>query len=298
MAEKAFNKTILFCAKLFFVFAVFISSARAQNLAATLDKLLGYYHRQITFLDVGCCSTELIINVLKRKQVAVVFCPESARCRELIEQEINRRTLILFDRQGNQADIDDLVSCEHFDIAVVPAGLMSSKQEKMLADFVVIVPQKGSIKGAVQVVVNNAYRNLARRNIFWQRKLADKRYTVTSLPESIFLIKKELRTGIELRQPWIAGINFLTFAALKGIYPSGEIMENEIARLELVKHPDWSPANMVVTGANLVMIDFQDTALHVLWSAERAGRRAIGARIILHGRTREEKLAAYCQYLG
>lgn len=58
--------------------------------------------------------------------------------------------------------------------------------------------------------------------------------------------------------PWKKGINLWTFKNMNGVYPSKEVIHQEIKRLSGFMHGDFLPWNMVIQGNNLELIDWED----------------------------------------
>jgi hypothetical protein len=70
------------------------------------------------------------------------------------------------------------------------------------------------------------------------------------------LIKKQ--EDHEIKTPWIAGINLVTFLALNGAYPTRDLVKKEINNLKSDQMSDWGIANMVISGKTIYLIDQKD----------------------------------------
>jgi len=57
---------------------------------------------------------------------------------------------------------------------------------------------------------------------------------------------------------WKTGINLWTYKHLNGLYPTRDIIREEIKRLSAFPHSDFVPWNMVLQGNNLELIDWDD----------------------------------------
>jgi len=107
-------------------------------------------------------------------------------------------------------------------------------------------------------------KRLKRRHIYWpppshMNYIDDGKY---HLINSDFT-KKELIKKIdpvEIKSPWINGINMVTFLSFNGAYPTKELILSEVDRLKTEQVHDWGLANMILTGNKITLIDRQDFA--------------------------------------
>lgn len=82
-------------------------------------------------------------------------------------------------------------------------------------------------------------------------------YPVNSTLEEKTFYKPRINKTID----WKPGINLWTFKNLNGVYPSNEIIYQEINRLAQFPHGDFVPWNMIIQGNNLELIDWDDNTL-------------------------------------
>lgn len=105
---------------------------------------------------------------------------------------------------------------------------------------------------------------LKRRHVYWPPpeyiKYVDdgKRHLIKSSYTKKELIKKINST--EIKCPWINGINLVTFLTFNGIYPSRNLILQEIDKLKSAQVRDWGLANMIISGKQLHLIDKNDFA--------------------------------------
>lgn len=79
-------------------------------------------------------------------------------------------------------------------------------------------------------------------------------YAVNSTLEQKTLYKPRIDKTIT----WKKGINLWTFKNMNGVYPSKDVIKNEILRLSEFPHGDFMPWNMIIQGTNLDLIDWED----------------------------------------
>ncbi|MFH1254544.1 MAG: class I SAM-dependent methyltransferase [bacterium] len=79
-------------------------------------------------------------------------------------------------------------------------------------------------------------------------------YPINSNYKEKTLYKPRINKTID----WKKGINLWTFKHMNGVYPTKEIIREEIKRLSVFSHGDFLPWNMVVQGKNLELIDWED----------------------------------------
>jgi hypothetical protein len=79
-------------------------------------------------------------------------------------------------------------------------------------------------------------------------------YAINSNFEEKTLYKPRMNKTIN----WKKGINLWTFKYMNGVYPTKEIIYQEIQRLAAFSHGDFLPWNMIIQGNNLELIDWED----------------------------------------
>jgi len=71
-------------------------------------------------------------------------------------------------------------------------------------------------------------------------------------------LKKYLNGNLVSEQPWIPGINLITFKSLNGTYPTRDMLVEAVLPLTSTPSTDWFPHNVIVSGKNLHLIDTND----------------------------------------
>lgn len=79
-------------------------------------------------------------------------------------------------------------------------------------------------------------------------------YPVNSTFEEKIIYKPRIDKTID----WKKGINLWTFKNMNGVYPSKDVIRQEIKRLSGFAHSDFVPWNMIIQGASLDLIDWDD----------------------------------------
>ena len=75
--------------------------------------------------------------------------------------------------------------------------------------------------------------------------------------ESDFEEKKFIKKNQDklIRRDWVAGINFITFKTLNGLWPDKEIVVTELLKFKKLDHGDLLPWNVIIKGRALTAID-------------------------------------------
>ena len=125
-----------------------------------------------------------------------------------------------------------------------------------------IVPRHTSKYNSAKVFMIQKKKNeFARRHILWPppyepNNSIHKKHLVQSSYNEKFFIKIDGKKQEVL--PFKKGINLLTFIYFGGIYPEHNTIKKELTKLSKIPHADWSPANMILQGKTIQMIDFEN----------------------------------------
>ena len=155
---------------------------------------------------------------------------------------------IVLDKPLTPEDIQELSTCEHFDIVIAHApnhDLMHT-----LGDHTFILTQNAD---STHYMTWHMSRKIVLTKPTWQSP-NERFYAITSTYAEKTLYKPRKNEIVS----WIKGINLWTFAKLKGIYPDKQTVHREIRRLSAYAHEDFMPWNMIVQGANIELIDWDD----------------------------------------
>lgn len=224
------------------------------------EQAISEYNRQLAILDLCNTSINAAEIGLSNKHVVVTFCSNKQKIETLLGRE-KKETLILFDQDISRNVIEALARCEHFDIIVIDelsyiqiSQSTINKENLLLLGDIIIIRRFEQQENLHDYIIKGTSRKmLATRHIFYPHGQRGKTHTVVSTHDTKILIKTSQDKTFTV--PWLAGINLLTFVAFNGIYPSQTQLNSEIDLLEKIPHPDWSPANMLLTGKKLIFID-------------------------------------------
>jgi hypothetical protein len=251
-----------------------------RPLSKALDSLIGEYKRSCTLVELTGESFFHSFFYGNDSRVVTVLIP--ARNGQEVKKEVVKRgyenTVVLAPSFIDTALIKRFGRCEFPDI-VIAHGLaaLDSCSESFLkalltiGDFVciegnalmvqkIIAEAKKEVY-ASEIAGTNSYcifktpkygLDIARWNLNSKPEAVEPRYKVVSTFE-----KKQLIKGSQVTD-YIPGINLLTCVMLNGIYPTDELIRQNIKPLSGLQHEDLVIGNFVVQGKRLIPIDFND----------------------------------------
>lgn len=252
---------------------------------ASIEELLARYRRPVTFLEISddhnnCYSTT---NATRFNGVYVFLCTGSHKVdhlRKKVNDQYNN-IIILNPQEFSTTSLVQLAMCEHFDVTYVHNWSALYKNPYlisallMLGDYLVIeVPQgftdayipedqKNAIiwrqnllgkKERVCFRQHKTYLNQARWCMSAQNRAEQPSYTIVSTFEEKKMIKGHAKKVSE----WIPGINLVTCVMLNLVYPTNDILRDNIERFLSVYHNDPVIGNMIIQGNQVQLIDFAD----------------------------------------
>lgn len=213
---------------------------------------------------------------------------------EICKLNTTLNNIILLQKRLTVEDLKRLGSCEHFDVVLAlniihhfgdewkaatdailnlgdtiiiesPSGKdnIAKNNNKIahLEDY--LIKNNGQIilettrhtdanaKGKMFVFNNN--RTFITRK-YWILKASEeykKNFSIESNYQEKYFIKHQTQEKI----PWINGINLLTFLMLNGVYPSIDLIKNNIEPLFNEQVKDFTPWNFIIQGNNIFIID-------------------------------------------
>lgn len=257
---------------------------QAGSFQAQLDeeiiRLTQEYKRKFMVLEIGAQQTPYIFELAKnRNAVCVALLVEGGQQNSVHSVVSNgyHNIMILAPHKIAHKELETLGKCEHFDIVIVHDcldylnfnalrtvdALLSLGDHCFIAhtahDLLPHLYKKSKcIKTDhfVAIYTPKSYLDLARFTQKVQGKSKIKKYKIkSSFTQKIF-------TKTTKKQPtlWIEGLNLVTFAMLKGIYPADARIRQEIKRIEKFypEHNDLVLGNIIVQGDSLVPIDMAD----------------------------------------
>lgn len=75
---------------------------------------------------------------------------------------------------------------------------------------------------------------------------------VSSFNEKSFI---KIKPESTIKRPWYPGINFITFKALNGVWPTKKMIIEDLLSFTRLNHPDLLPWNIIIQGKKLQPID-------------------------------------------
>lgn len=245
---------------------VLCSSLRGQYFDS-LSKIIDRFSRPITFLEVG--AVEYASVFAEVKSVASCALIAGTRC------ELSPQLTLLAPDHISLDHLNKLAQCEHIDVVLMHD--ISRYLRVPLASYVGTVINSGehvfieATNPALQKVLASCsvlkklsdtlfygyrpkeYLSYAR---FSARTPSATQYRVVSTYQEKWLMKD----GAQQRQPWIPGINLVTFVMLQGRQPTNNSILHQIGffKKRYRTHTDLVLGNIIVQGESLHPIDDGD----------------------------------------
>ena len=257
-----------------------------------IKMLLDKYERPFTIVDIGVEDGSYLLNLAHEYRDSVcVMIQDDVYSTELLHVCKNHkhlRNVILLKKSIVLNDLTRLSECEHFDAILlfnflkrfgnIWKPVLSSVFN--MGDNIIIeinyndalsigsgeIESYLALHGATLVESNKdsglymiKKKNVAIERVNWLfPKITNKKSLVL---QSGFK-KKELiktRSWEKKISEWIPGINLVTFKMYHGVYPNKCVIKNSIKKHKNLGHRDWTPANMIIQGDHVALIDFDET---------------------------------------
>lgn len=278
-----------------------------------LTALVEKFKHPLTILDIDDTEIDAADYLSRTNHVLVIFSASPYKI-EKLSTISNKSQLTIFNTNFSDTILEKLSLCEHFDIVFVGRKFFSEPERllyimsalRKMSQYIIITCD-GPIsqatiralqpiiirefKDGLEVIIEGDAQRLQQRNIFWPLGETGKDYTIISNFDSKYLVK----TGDALdriKTDWKPGINLLTFIAFGGIRPTYSEILQQLKMLAKIKHSDWRASNIVVSGATLSMIDFEETRDN--FTSEEAVNAQIELTLfMLKCATFEQRMEAY-----
>ncbi len=251
-----------------------------RPLSRALVDLVDEYKRSCTFLELT--SESYFHSFLYGRDSRVVTVLMPSRNAEEVQKEVIRRgyenAIVLAPAVIDTALIKRFGRCEFPDIVIAHGlpGIVSCSENFLKAllsigDFLCIEGDALTVQKIIDLAKKEVYKaeiagphsycilktpkcglDIARWNLNGKPVALEPRYKVVSNFE-----KKQLIKGSQITD-YIPGINLLTCVMLNAIYPTDELIRQNIKPLSALQHEDLVIGNFVVQGKRLVPIDFND----------------------------------------
>ncbi len=275
-----------------------------QDYSNAIHRFVDQYKRTITTLEVGAPADAYSLELAKTYTHATcVMISNSTELLTQCTQHEARKQLILLQRAPASKDLQRLSACEHFDcvIATTPEPLDRMPWDdyiRLLTTLgdTIIISRPTTEHFMMPVVDGYQQEELIPNRLYvykgHKESIARGSWLLATRSaihiESNFLTKNILKTNPAwshvIREPWVAGINLVTFKMYAGSYPTLNIVQQALNQIKMVKHKDWRPQNMILQGSTIIMIDGNDP---------RASHKNPA-----YSKSREHLLAHMCKWLA
>ncbi len=257
--------------------------------------VLDGYSRRITVLDIGASEGYFSFRIGQDYDAVCVMVEGGTRLLPLCERNDAPRTILL-QHHVTASELEQLATCEHFDVVLALNVLhhfvdwrRAAGAVLQLGDNVIIETPSPDDTGACnQAAVSGIHAFFKQRagrlltttpshvsdaqRPLWlferpkstiSRAYLDVAATVPLGPVSITSTPHDKRVHFERKgqeREWLAGINLRTYQLLGGIYPSGQAVAKLVRRTTLpeVPHGDIQPWNFILDGEAVHLIDGRD----------------------------------------
>lgn len=269
-----------------------------------ISKHIGRYERPLTVLEVRGGNLEPYsveaIRVNSDVSYNILFFEPSNKIISTIKRERPKSLTVMSPKRLKASMIHKLSRCEQPDLVIVDAvpkyfkdatddfiTLFLSVGDYLAVDIqpediemfdahkdspllLEMVPHKNG-DGGFLAFFKTEKKGLPVPRWTSSCKSNDIKYFVQSSFSSKSMFKKDLKT----RSTWHKGINLMTFVYLDGVYPSDGVIVSEAKALSRLNHNDLVMGNLLIQGAKLKAIDFNDKRHDI--SVERCLDAFLGA---------------------
>lgn len=252
-----------------------------------IESFVAQYKRPITVLEVAQdhikYTHKLVDDNLNVSACAICF---SSKARQLNGQNNTARLSICGPRFNLGYVLECLSKCEHFDIIIIHDCLKSLFHKDFnavkylfkLGDNLFLEIENSYLKSLsyysnYKVCYNfsiskNKHKSLIcfhcpKSSLDWAR-WTQQYYPPKNINK--YIIKSNFNTKLfikpEINKPiiWTPGINLVTFVMLSGVYPSSKEIIKQLKQIHFTypNHNDFVIGNLILNGAKLTPIDFND----------------------------------------
>ncbi len=259
---------------------VFITHGRAE---ASIDAFLSQYKRPITVLEITDTQKFCTLSSAHLHKGVFVFLCQADKI-DSIKKKVQdfSNVVLLHSKAFSTTSLVELSSCEHFDVTFIHEWNILYKNPYIvsallsLGDYLIIDIDRGfsaeyfpeDIKNKI-LWKENLFPNKERIYLKNEKTFLDKARWIMSAKAhakqpsytilSTFNEKKLIKGSEKKTSDWVPGINLVTAIMLNVIYPTNEILRENIKRFMAIDHNDPVIGNMIVQGKVVELIDFADS---------------------------------------
>ncbi|MCL4360758.1 hypothetical protein M1446_00200 [Candidatus Dependentiae bacterium] len=266
--------------KLFYLIFFFICQIFAYdaNNSAIIRNFLNQYRRPITILEITDQPIYYSFELCRYFNITCCLLYLGNRNRIMQDSYLinSNKVVVLNPEQFTGEMLQTLTRCEHFDVSIINVrnNLKMSLESALeyfskLGDYLFIDDTTAKIRNffessykILDQFSNNKLLAISTpKNGLDIPRWAKKNLPMSDIPryfvESNFLEKYLIKNAKKTK--WIHGINLVTFIMLYGIYPSNEMIIENIYEMKRSGHNDLVVGNMIIQGKTVQLIDFADS---------------------------------------
>ncbi len=257
---------------------------KSSNYLSAIGDVMKKFKRRVTVLEIGRTQAEYsltLAKIYKTACVAFLFDGGSQSLVQQIKADEYANVTVLAPRGIHHESLVTLGRCEHFDVVIIHdiSSYIHANGAKILdaftklGDYVFIETSHHGMQNELKrkripLVAQNgntalylSYKPKTSLDIarFTQKEHPINRhpkYHIKSSHNEKYFIKKNAERPVK----WVDGINLVTFAMLRGVYPDDFLIRKQLADMKKrhSDHNDLVLGNIIVQGERLVAIDFHD----------------------------------------
>ncbi len=244
--------------------------------------MLNKFKRPITVLEIAQRALSYTFEIASNYEATCVGIlldgPVDETVKKLLDEKRTGISL-LAPSPLSHGDLEKLARCEHFDVVIVHdlfpyfnvnfhrlTEALLNLGDYCFFDNPGCLLKQNLVERKIPCVFDNPGRKIFLKHR--KKTSIDLARFTQNLPkgklhytiESSFTKKTFFKEGLAQPIPWIAGINLVTFALLKGIYPTDEQICSQVERMKprCTNHNDLIIGNMILQGDRLIPIDMGD----------------------------------------
>lgn len=258
-----------------------------------IESLVKKYTIDVTILEIANSEDELYsLNLAKKSNCICIILLMNYGASSVIQKiksENLHNVIVLEPRDLDGQMINALSKCEHIDVSIIHDYFdCFQNQWRPTTDsflnlgnhvfFEISYDNASNVSKGVNFLsykhpnlkmIENRFKKLLFYYETEKKFLEIARFTQFNKPKSYGLnyeIKSDFNEKLLMKKnpeaitTWIAGINLMTFVMMRGVYPTDDIIRNEIINIEKLfpYHNDLIIGNMVIQGHTIIPIDFND----------------------------------------
>jgi hypothetical protein len=258
---------------------IFLVFSTCAGMANVVDEVLDRYNRPFTLLAIGK-ETGLVVAKMasSHPESTFIILDQTPGNENALSSQANT---IWMNHKPLFSELQNLASCEHVDVLLLSNSLpmfypnwnealqvfqqmahvvivQLPKQQTDLLNYLSQLPNGEAYEEASSISYvlegKNLFR-LAKTTLIHPRK---RRWSYEIYCDYNQKYLKKIRPNWTATNPWLPGINMMTFLIYNGAIPSRSQILTHLPIDQ--EHSDWVPNNMIVQGDHILLIDKGDPA--------------------------------------